>query len=96
MERKCNACGTWSDSSLENCTSCGALIDPKKLHEQKMALNEKEQLEGPKGRLDEFFAKWKATQNPVWKFFYHIAYGFWVVYMAIISAIIGVIAWGPG
>lgn len=93
-ERKCSSCGTWS--AEDYCPNCNALLNPLEIQKIKLQEKEEEILNTPKPKLDQFFINWKATKNPIFKFFYYIAYSFWMVYMAILSFILMVIAWGPG
>lgn len=93
-ERKCTTCGTWN--STDTCSSCGAELNPKRLRVQKIRAVEAEKALRPPSKLELFLQHWKASQNPFFKMTYWIGYSVWVVYMAILSFIAFMAAWGPG
>ena len=93
-ERKCSSCGEWNSEDI--CSYCGQDLNPKRVRIKKIreVKNKKEAEEPPK--LELFLSRWKKTKNPVLKGFYWLGYSVWFLYMAILSAIAFLVAWGPG
>lgn len=94
VERKCNNCGAWN--TVDTCSSCGTDLNPKRVRIKKIrAVQEEKEAQGlPK--LEQFLLNWKNTKNPLFKMTYWIGYSVWVVYMAVLSFIAFMAAWGPG
>ena len=94
VERKCGQCGTWNAEDI--CISCGTDLNPKRVRIQKIReVQKKKEEEGPQ-KLEIFLSKWKNTKNPLFKLAYWGGYSVWMVYMAVLSFIALMAAWGPG
>lgn len=93
-ERKCSSCGEWNSKDI--CAFCGQDLNPKRVRIKKIreVKNKKEAEVPPK--LEVFLLRWKETRNPVLKVLYWLGYSIWFLYMAILSAIAFLVAWGPG
>ncbi len=94
VERKCPECGTWNNVDI--CTNCGADLNPKRNRVKKIREVQKKKEEEDPSKLEKILAQWKNTKNPFLKIAYWVGYSVWMVYMAILSAIAFMVAWGPG
>ncbi len=96
IERKCPECGTWNTSGEAHCVSCGAVLDPHLRIETEAKQREERRLSVPRGRLDAFVDRFKASRNPFVKALYLVLSALWFVYWVIMSFILWAIAAGPG
>ncbi len=94
VERKCSKCGAWN--KLDVCSGCGNELNPKRIRIQKIREAQEKKSQEEPSRLEKVLENWKRTNNPFLKLAYWIGYSVWVVYMAILSFIAFIIAWGPG
>ncbi len=95
MERKCKSCGTWNTDN-DFCSQCNKAISPVELEKIEVQKRQSFSDKLEKSMLDKSFAKFKNSSNPFVRELYKILYGFWVIYMAIISFFLWFIALGPG
>lgn len=91
MERKCTICGTWN---LDNdfCTSCGKAISPIELEKIEVIKRQSFADKLEQSIVDKEFMKYKNSKNVFVRQLFKIMYSFWVVYMAIISFMLWLIA----
>lgn len=94
VERKCTQCGSWNN--VDVCESCGADLNPKRNRVQKIREIQQKKSQEELPKLEQFLLKWKNTKNPFLKATYWIGYSVWTIYMAILSVIAFLAAWGPG
>ena len=87
MERKCPSCGTWNNDN-DFCKQCGMAISPKELEKLEVVKRQTFSDKVKKTMVDKGFIRFKNSKNPFLRELYKILYGFWVVYMAIISFIL--------
>lgn len=94
-ERKCPACGRWTDSNQTHCTHCGALSDPDLIAEKNRMANDKLRKANELANESKAFKKIRELQtskNPFLKAIFFIGNIFFTIYMAILSFIVWIIA----
>lgn len=96
MERKCKACGTWNKKNVDHCISCGILISPEKIEQERRDAYEKEQQLRPPNKVDLWLERISNSKNPFVKVFYYIFYSIWFILMGLITIVIYLVAGTPG
>lgn len=96
IQRKCQVCGSWNDGSLDNCSNCGELLNPKMVLEKYHEAKDRERLKVPRSKLDDLVDRFKNSRNPFIMILYAVLKGVWFVYWVILSFILWIIAAGPG
>lgn len=94
-EKKCHACGKWTDGSLKHCAFCGAAIDPALIAEERRKAraeaSRKEQLEN-ESRFERYLRELEESEKPHHKILFGILSTLFNIYMAILSFFIWLIA----
>lgn len=66
-EKKCNACGKWTDGTLKHCAFCGSTIDPlliaKEQREKRERLKKQQALEN-ENRFERYLRKLQESEKP--------------------------------
>lgn len=94
-ERKCIACGKWTDSTKTHCTHCNALTDPELIAEQRRIQDKKERTAHMLANESKVARKIKNLQessNPFYRLLFAIGNILFTIYMAILSFIVWLIA----
>jgi hypothetical protein len=84
VERKCPNCSTWN-SDLDNCASCGTLISPVKIEEERERVREEVRQNKPLSKTDVFIDKWKNSRFFLLRWLYKILYTISVIFIGIAS-----------
>lgn len=84
VERKCPNCSKWN-LDVDNCISCGTLISPIKIEEERERIREEIRQNVPPNNLDIFIDKWKNSRFFLLRWLYKIVYTISVVFFAIAS-----------
>ncbi len=84
VERKCPKCGTWNQEN-DNCVSCGELLSPQKIEEEREAVREKIRQSTPPPALDVFLAKWKNSRFWLLRVLYKIIRTIAFIFLGIAS-----------
>jgi uncharacterized protein YybS (DUF2232 family) len=94
-EKKCHACGKWTDGSLTHCAFCGSVIDPLMLamdrKHQRLAEAKKQQLE-TENRFERYLRELEESEKPLNKMLFSVLSTLFSIYMAILSFFIWLIA----
>lgn len=78
------------------CHACGALLDPHERIRSEARDRDAVRMKAPRGRLDNFVERFKASRNPFLKALYLLLSALWFVYWVVLSFILWLIAAGPG
>lgn len=84
IERKCPNCATWN-SDNDYCSSCGTLISPTIIEEEREKEREERRNNVPLSKTDIFINKWKNSRFFLLRWLYKILYTISVVFIAIAS-----------
>jgi len=94
-ERKCHACGKWTDGNKTHCIYCNALTDPVLIAKEKSITREKEHRAVELAKESKTVRKFKALKHSE-KLLHRILYGIFeilfTIYMGILSFIVWLIA----
>lgn len=96
VERKCEHCDTWNIGDHDNCKNCGKPIKPEKIIESRADLREQKEAAKPLDKIDVQLKKLKEHPNLFVRILFKVVYSTWVIFMAIVSAIVYVVALTPG
>lgn len=94
-ERKCQACGKWTDGNKTHCIHCNALTDPVILAKEKSIARQKKHRDQELAKESKTVKKFKALKHSE-KLGHRILYGIFdtifTIYMGILSFIVWLIA----
>jgi|SRR5690554_54731 len=94
-ERKCHACGKWTDGNKTHCIHCNALTDPVLIAEQKSLARQKKHREqelAKESKAVKKFKSFKDSEKLHRRIVYTIFDTIFTIYMAILSFIVWLIA----
>lgn len=94
-QKKCPACGKWTDGSKQRCVFCNSLIDPQLIAErnsQQRAAKRREERIASEGRFERYLRKLKESEKPGYQLLFKILNTLFNIYMAILSFFIWLIA----
>ncbi len=95
MDVKCSNCETWN-ANVDYCTSCNHPVSREAILKAREVVREEKSKEIPISKLDKWIGNWKKSSNPFLKYSYKIASFIWIIYMAIVSFVLWMVALGPG
>ena len=94
-ERKCHACGKWTDGNKTHCIHCNALTDPVRIAKEKAVARQKKHRDHELATESKTVKKFKALKHSE-KLRHRILYGIFdtifTIYMGILSFIVWIIA----
>jgi len=94
-EKKCPACGKWTDGSKKHCVFCGAPIDAILIAQERKKIKDaedsKKRLE-EENRFERYLRKLEESDKPRHKIMFGILNAVFTVYMGILSFFIWLIA----
>lgn len=84
IERKCPNCGTWNQDN-DYCSSCGTLISPIIIEEEREKEREERRKNAPLSKTDIFINNWKNSRFLLLRWLYKILYTISVIFIGIAS-----------
>jgi len=94
-ERKCPACGEWTNGLITHCTYCGAPTDPSLIAQESRNEREKvrraEKLRNESKTVKKLRAL-KGSDKPIHRLIFFIANTLFTIYMGILSFVVWLIA----
>lgn len=94
-QRKCSKCGHWN-TDLDYCEKCNNLLNLQLQVEIEQQQKEERRSIQPPDRLDRLFDAFKHSRFLPIRILYHILYSIWLVFIAVLSFFMYILAWGPG
>lgn len=91
-ERKCHACGKWTDGNKTHCIHCNALTDPALIAKEKSTARQKEHREQELAKESKTVKKFKALKHSE-KLFHRVVYAIFDVIFTIYMGILSFIVW---
>lgn len=84
IERKCPNCGIWNQDN-DYCSSCGTLISPIIIEEEREKEREERRKNAPLSKTDIFINNWKNSRFLLLRWLYKILYTISVIFIGIAS-----------
>lgn len=94
-ERKCPACGEWTNGHITHCTQCGALTDPTLIAEESRNEREKDRRADKlrnESKTAKRFRALKGSDKLIHRIIFFIANTLFTIYMGILSFVVWLIA----
>lgn len=94
-EKKCPACGKWTDGSKKHCAFCGAPIDAALIAEERKKIKDAEDSKkrlAEENRFERYLRKLQESDKLGHKILFGILNAIFTVYMTILSFFIWLIA----
>ncbi len=96
IERKCRNCKEWDRDGNVICQHCGHPLAPDLIIEKNSEERKKKAEEKPPSSLEIFLNSIKNSENILVRIIYRVLRTVWVIYMAILSFFLWLIAISPG
>lgn len=94
-QKKCPACGKWTDGSKQRCVFCNSLIDPHLIAEKESkqrAEKQKQERIASEGRFEKYLRKLQESEKPGYQLLFKVLNTLFNIYMAVLSFFIWLIA----
>ncbi|MCA1762091.1 MAG: hypothetical protein ABR574_02770 [Cryomorphaceae bacterium] len=94
-QKKCPACGKWTDGSKQRCVFCNSLIDPQLIAEEdsrKRAEKSRQERLASESKFEKYLRKLKESDKPGYTLLFKILNTLFNIYMAVLSFFIWLIA----
>lgn len=82
IQRKCPNCGLWNNDE-DSCVSCGTLLSPKLIEEEKEKKREERRNSIQPTKLDIFIEKWENSRFWVLRILYKVLYTIAMIFFSI-------------
>lgn len=96
IERKCAKCKEWDTIGSLTCPHCGYPLAPELIIKKSFEERKKKAEEKPPSSLELFLSSIKNSESLIVRIIYRVLRTVWVIYMAILSFFLWLVAISPG